>query len=320
MKKIVVIVNDYIEYVNIELFCFEVELFKVHLVERCLFSLSDNYSHSIKEELLVKLAEKDFLKAPCTVGIYSPFFFLESLTMPKLNFLEESKAVSLKLDKLYKNFDELFYSVHSKYISNKTVKHQVVSINKHMYHKLLDKFNDLSLNIDKVIFLPSALAEGIGKKHIFTKDKIGMFINLERNTSSIVITKGTSLIDYKVLDFGIMTLYEILTGKNDSEIEKLISSNNIQVTPSNLVKEFISKFTKEIKAMCFNTDNPIDEFYLYSEYGIDKNLKALFENALGVNLKTTVKLTLQPNVSLISQCILKSNSSSFLVKLNDKKK
>lgn len=311
MKKIVVIVNDYIDYINIELFLYEYDLFKSNLIERCVFNLSDDNMDTIKEELLVKLAGEEFNKAQSVVGLFSPFFFLESLTMPKLNFLEESKASSLKLDKLYKNFDENFFYIRDKYTSNKTRKHQIIAIRKPIYNKFLDLFSGISLNVDKVFFLPLVLAEYVSKKRIFPKDKVGLFINIDRTSTSIIISKGPNLIDYKVLDYGILSLHDLLSNPKD---------NTDKTNTSTLLNDFITRFEKEIKNMCYLDNESISDIYLYSDYGVDKSLKTLLENALGVSLKVPSKGVTQPNFHLISSCLLKSQSSFFPVKLNEKKR
>lgn len=317
MKKIVIIVNDYTDHINFELFCFEYDFFKVKLVERCFFNLTDENVLSLKQELITKLAELEFNKASCVVGINSPFFFSETLTMPKLNFLEEGKAITLKLDKLYKNFDENYHSVRDKYVYNKTTKrHYVVAVKKQIYARIIDKFEKLALNIDKVVFLPKAMASYIGKKHIFPADKVGMFINLDRTTSSILIVKGTHLIDYKLFDTGVMTLYETLTGKKATEIEDIENKKEkLEIkAQTEYVREFINNFVYEIKSMSYLHDVTVNEFFLQSEYGIDKALKGLFENALGIKFKTSSKPVSSSNYGIQAISVLKILTTDFPVK------
>lgn len=316
MKKIVVIVNDYREYINFELFCFEIELFKVHLVERCAFKLTNENIFTIKEELLVKLAELEFNKASCVVGLYSPYIFTETITMPKLNLLEENKAISLKLDKLYKNFEENYHSVKTKFTYNKTTrKHLVLAIEKPRYNAILEKLNELNINIEKVVFFPMSLANYIGKKHIFQNDSVGLFINLERTYTTLVVTKGTSLIDYKVLDSGIMTLHELLTDKKETDLEELeIDKTTINAENLKKVKDFITTLVNSIKTMSFVHDFSISEFHLNSEYGIENTLKALIEKELKVSIKTSSRNTTSPQSGIQALSLLKNTSPSFVVK------
>lgn len=316
MKKIVVNVIDYTDHIDFELFCFEYDFVKTKIVERCVFKLTDENIETIKQELLVKLAELEFNKASCVVGIYSPYFFTETLTMPKLTVVEENKATNLKLDKLYKEFDKAYYSVRDKYVYNKTTRrHLIHVIRKSVYNKIIQKLSELPLSIEKVVFNPMALANYIGQKHIFSKDKIGLFINFERTSTSIVIVKGTSLIDYKVLDNGIMTLYEVLTGKKDKELEEMVTSEaKIEVTnPSKIVKDFISKLENEIKNMSYLADGSINEFYLHSEYEIDKTLKSIFEKSLQVTFKPSIKAITQNSVGIQAFSLLRYGYLSNMI-------
>lgn len=316
MKKIIVILNEFKDYTNFEFYCYEKEPFKTNLVERCTFKLTNENIFTIKEELLVKLTELEFNKANCIVGLYSPYFFTETITMPKLNLFEENKALSLKLDKLYKNFEENYYSVKTKLTYNKTTrKHLILAIEKTKYKSLFDKLNELNINIEKVVFAPMSLVNYISKNHVFQNDSVGLFINLERNFITFVVTKGSSLIDYKVLDFGIMRLHELLTDKNETTLDEFkIDKTTINVENKKKVKNYINILVNTIKEMSFVHDFPITEFHLNSEYGMEMVLKKLIEEELNININTSSRNTSLSQSSIQALSLLKNAAPTFSVK------
>lgn len=304
MKKIVCVVNDQIDYMSLEIYCFEYTFLKSKICNKFYYEINDDNLLDVKNEINNKLNEIEFSKASCNIGIYSFGFFSETMNMPKLNFIEESKSKNLKLDKLYKNFNDNFISVHDKSTYNKTTRrHMISGIRKKLYSDIVEKINLIFSNIDKILFLPMSLAYFIGRKHIFSTDKLGLFLNIEKHTASIIVLKGPHLIDYKILNNKINTPTVNYSSEDDDQNNNLITHN----LPFNIIRE--------IKRLSYIPNLSITEFYYNTECDVDCDIKKQLETELNITFKSNIKLLSYQLSEVRAFSLLRSPIPSFPVKI-----
>ena len=159
--------------------------------------LDDGFGMS-KEQINDALSEIEFNKTSCVVNVSSHNIFTESIIVPKLNATEEHKACILKLQKSYKDdFEKQYFYTKTTINLNKNNRRiDFLLLNKSKYKTIINKINLLGLNVDKIVFNPATIGSFIAKKHIFSLDKVGLSVIINKSSVTLLVTKGNHLIDY----------------------------------------------------------------------------------------------------------------------------
>ena len=319
IKKIVCLINDYKNSFGLELFCFDCKFVSIELLKRVHFNVDDDNATTVKEEINEILTSLEFKKASCAVGINSPIIFTESIKIPKLSFNEENKACMLKLEKTYKDdFDKQYVFVKDKINVNKNTRRvNYLLVQKDKYKKLLNKIEFFGLNIDKVVFSPVALAQFVGRKHIISGDKVGLYINIDKTNAIIVVTKGEHLVEYKITNLGLYPIYDCIAKFQKRDPNEVVSNPFGENSPEVeiMVKEYFQSVINDVKKISYLNDFTINELYLHSEFGLNDFIKAQFEKRLKLQFKANVKLN-----DTISECfqafsVLKCNLQTLPVRM-----
>lgn len=319
IKKIVCLINDYKNSFGLELFCFDCKFTSIELLKRVYYNVDDDNTTIVKEEINEILTSLEFKKASCAVGINSPVIFTESIKIPKLSINEENKACMLKLEKTYKDdFDKQYVFVKDKINVNKNTRRvNYLLVQKDKYKKLLNKIEFFGLNIDKVVFSPVALAQFVGKKHIISGDKVGLYINIDKTNAIIVVTKGAHLVEYKITNLGLYPIYDCIAKFHKRDPNEVVSNPFGENSPEVeiMVKEYFQSVINDVKKISYLNDFTINELYLHSEFSLNDFIKAQFEKRLKLQFKVNIKLD-----DTISECfqafsVLKCNLQTLPVRM-----
>lgn len=294
IKKIVCLLNDYKNSFGLELFCFDCKFTSIELIKRVYYDINDENITNIKEEISSSLKEIEFDKTSCVVGVNSPVIFSESLIIPKLNLNDENKTCMLKLEKTYKDdFEKRYVFVKDKININKTNRRiTYLMAQKDKYKSLISKLDDFGFNIDKIVFSPLALAQFTGKKHIISGEKTGLFINIDKNNTILVVTKGPHLVDYKITNLGLYPIYDCIAKFQERNTDDVVSDpfGEKSIEVEIMVKEYFQSIITDVKKISYLKDFTINDFYFHSEYGLEEFIKKQFEKHLNLKFKTIVKL------------------------------
>ena len=211
-----------------------------------------------------------------------------------LNLNDENKTCMLKLEKTYKDdFEKRYVFVKDKININKTNRRiTYLMAQKDKYKSLISKLDDFGFNIDKIVFSPLALAQFIGKKHIISGEKTGLFINIDKNNTILVVTKGPHLIDYKITNLGLYPIYDCIAKFQERNTDDVVSDpfGEKSIEVEIMVKEYFQSIITDVKKISYLKDFTINDFYFHSEYGLEEFIKKQFEKHLNLKFKTIVKL------------------------------
>ena len=315
IKKLVCLFNDYQNSFGIELFCFDCKFASTKLVKRIYFENIQNSDDSIKEQINDALSEIEFNKTSCVVNVSSHNIFTESIIVPKLNATEEHKACILKLQKSYKDdFEKQYFYTKTAFNLNKNNRRiDFLLLNKSKYKTIIKKINLLGLNVDKIVFNPATIGSFIAKKHIFSLDKVGLSVIINKSSVTLLVTKGNHLIDYIDTNHSLYGVYNTIAEIRKCELDEVIEDPFMDKTleVELEVNKFIFDVIKEIKRIGFLKDFTISEYFIHSELGLADHIKEEIEKNLNIKFKSNIKFD-----SLTSSCfqavtVLKNASASL---------